>query len=126
MVVSSREILPEPYARYRPLVADGICFFLERLPAARLRLIFVEQGRMPTSATIPDRLFVLLRQLPTLHKLGQVVARDHRLSPSFRTRLQQLESMRPCTEPEMVMRLLYREFPGWRKAGVNLGSQPLA
>jgi ubiquinone biosynthesis protein len=26
----------------------------------------------------------------------------------------------------MVMRLLYREFPGWRKAGVNLGSQPLA
>jgi ubiquinone biosynthesis protein len=54
------------------------------------------------------------------------VARDRRIAPGFRKYLQQLESLEPRTPLPDVVRLLGRELPGWRKAGIELGSQPLA
>src|SRR5437868_6275937 len=91
--IASAELLPSPYEKYRPLLADGFCFFLGRLPAARLEAIFAEQQRMAFSTCAVERVAALLHHVPTLHKLGQVVARDHRLSAAFRNQLQQLESL---------------------------------
>jgi len=124
--LASAELLPSPYEKYRPLLADGFCFFLGRLPAARLEAIFVEQQRMPFSTSAGERLAALLHHVPTLHKLGQVVARDHRLSAAFRNQLQQLESLEPRMPAPAILRLLQREFPGWRKAGIEAGSRALA
>ena len=120
------DLLPPIYHRYRPLLADGICFFLERLPAARLRRIFLEQSRLAASTSTAQRIIVLLHHLPTLHKLGQVVARNRRLNRDFRAWLQRLESFEPRTSAAAIVRLLDREFSGWRKAGIKLGPEALA
>ncbi|HWH72101.1 MAG TPA: hypothetical protein VNT26_22250, partial [Candidatus Sulfotelmatobacter sp.] len=45
--VAASDLLPKPYARYRPLLADGLHFFLERLSPSRLRHIFEEQMGLP-------------------------------------------------------------------------------
>src|ERR1700757_4505312 len=124
--IARADLLPAAYARYRPLLADAVCFFLERLSPARLRRIVTEQRGLPASAPTAQRFVALLRHVPALHKLGQVVARDRRLNPGFRRRLQQLESLKPRIPAAEVVGLLDREFKGWRKAGIQLGQAPLA
>ncbi len=124
--IAGSDLLPGAYARYRPLLADGLRFFLERLSAARLRRVLAEQADLPACAPIAQRVVALLHHVPALHKLGQVVARDRRLHPGFRRRLQQLESLAPRTPTTEVVRLLEKEFKGWRKAGIELGPEPLA
>ena len=124
--ISGGSLLPESYAAYRPLVADALCFFLQRLSPARLRSILAEQAELPPSVAPAERVVPLLSHLPALHKLGQVVARDRRLSLGFRRRLQQLESLEPRTPVARLEPVLEREVKGWRKAGIRLGPQPLA
>ena len=81
---------------------------------------------MPSGTSVAGRIVCLLHHLPTLHKLRQVVARDHRLDGGFRARLQQLESLEPRMPLPAIIRLLDREFAGWRKAGIELGRRALA
>ena len=95
--IAASTLLPEAYSRYRPLLADGLRFFLERLSPARLRSLLEDQVRLPASASTAHRVVTLLHHVPALHKLGQVVARDRRLNAPFRKRLQQLESLEPRT-----------------------------
>ena len=52
----------------------------------------------------------LLACCPTLHKLGQVLARDPRLDPVLRRRLQTLESLPGMTDPALVRQALNREL----------------
>jgi ubiquinone biosynthesis protein len=124
--IATSDLLPGGYARYRPLLADGLVFFLERLSAARLRRIFAEQMRLGPSVSTAERIVILLHHVPALHKLGQVLARDRRLHPDFRQRLQRLESLPPRIPPAEVIALLQHEFPNWRKAGIKLAPEPLA
>ncbi len=124
--VLTSDLLTGPYVKYRPLLADGLQFFLERLSAARLRQIFAGQAALPISAPTEERVAALLRHAPALHKLGQVVARDRRLEPAFRRRLQRLESLEPALSTARVTRLLTAELPDWKKAGIHLGPHPLA
>src|SRR5574337_1188000 len=76
-------LVPAQYAAWRPLVAGGLRFFLENLPARRLSAIVAEQLTLP-AAGVAERVTALVRHCPTLHKLGQVVARDRRLAPELR------------------------------------------
>ncbi|MDS4058009.1 MAG: hypothetical protein RKP73_05505, partial [Candidatus Contendobacter sp.] len=46
--------VPEAHAAYRPLLLDGLRFFLERLSPARQAAILAEQLRLPR-ATSPAR-----------------------------------------------------------------------
>lgn len=85
------KILPESYAEYRPLLIDGVCFFLEHLPENRLAQLFIRQYHLAANASFADRVLDLLQQCPTLHKLGQIMARDRRLDLVLRLTLQQLE-----------------------------------
>ncbi len=124
--IAHSSLLPKTYAAYTPLIADALQFFLRHLPSARLRLIFAEQLNLSVSVSVAERLVALLTHVPALHKLGQVMARDRRLSPDFRHRLQQLESMTPRTPMPSVIRLLDREFKDWKKSGIILESKPLA
>jgi ubiquinone biosynthesis protein len=88
-------IVPAAYDRYAPLVVDGLLFFLGRLPQPRLEAIVVDQMALAEVAGADERLIALLRQCPTLHKLGQVVARQAGLPLELRLRLQALESLAP-------------------------------
>lgn len=120
------DLLPPAYAQYRPLLADGLRFFLERLSSERLRRNIAQQLELPPSVSIEERVALLLCQSPVLHKLGQMLARDRRLGSEFRKRLQRLESLEPQTPQEEVMRQLEAELGNWRELGIKLGRRTLA
>lgn len=86
-------LLPETMAGWRFLLLDGVSFFLERLPAPRLAAIVAEQLAFPASARPERRIAALLAHCPTLHKVGQMVARHRSLPPAVRRQLQALESL---------------------------------
>ena len=118
------QLVPAAYAAYRPLVADGLCFFLEHLPPHRLAGIMAGQLEMPGSASLVERVVGLMRHCPSLHKLGQVVARDRRLAPDLRLRLQRLESLAPSTPTPDVLAAVGREVG--RAANLAVGTRALA
>jgi ubiquinone biosynthesis protein len=102
--------VPEAYATYRRPLAAALAFFIDHLSPSRAATIMSEQLALPPEADDTDRLFALARRSPTLHKLGQILARDRRLEPQLRRTLQRLESMpsgltdsalRPLIEQEL-------------------------
>ncbi|MCC9000015.1 MAG: AarF/ABC1/UbiB kinase family protein [Candidatus Contendobacter sp.] len=118
------QLAPEAYAAYHPLLSEGLRFFLERLSPPRRARILAEQLQLPHTATPAHRLVTLLRQCPTLHKLGQVVARDQRLSRELRENLQGLESLAPTTPLEAITAIIRQEWG--QVAGLEVASEALA
>lgn len=116
------DLVPERYAPYRPLVRDGLAFFLGRLPAARQAEVVARQLALPEAAPPARRVLEVLRCSPTLHKLGQILARDRRLDPELRGFLQELESMPSSFGIEEARRMLAQH----RKEGTELLGPPLA
>jgi ubiquinone biosynthesis protein len=92
------EVVPSALAPWRPLVVEALEFFLDRLPPPRLAAIMADQFALDGDASPARRLVALLAHCPTLHKLGQVLARNAGLHPELRSHLQSLESM-PATVP---------------------------
>ncbi|HNW33843.1 MAG TPA: AarF/UbiB family protein [Candidatus Ozemobacteraceae bacterium] len=86
------EVVPAVYSRFRPLVLDSVEFLLMRLDRGRLARLLVGQFLMPETSTPGRRLAVLARELPVLHKIGQMVARNEHLDPAFRMWLVTLET----------------------------------
>ncbi len=125
------ELLPAPLAEWRPLVADGLNYFLASLPASRLLEIIADQLQLPATATSARRLVTLLAHCPTLHKIGQVLARHHLLHPELRRQLQALESMPAITPFEQALATIRQELSVWagtagERAELQLGTQALA
>ncbi len=118
------EIVPPAYADYTPLVRDGLLFFLARLPAARLEALAAAQLELAADASAADRFVALLRECPTLHKLGQVVARQNGLPAELRRRLQVLESLNPPPGAYGIAEIVARELGGLR--GLTVSAQALA
>lgn len=118
------QLVPASLAAWRPLVVDGMKFFLERLPAHRLEAIFADQFALPADAGAATRIVTLLSQCPTLHKLGQVLARNRQLSEEIRRELQTLESMLPATPINAVLARIRAELP--HGPPIRLAEQALA
>lgn len=95
------ELVPPAWAEYRPLIVEGLDGFLGRLSAERLDAIVAAQLELPGDAPAAARVVALARACPSLHKLGQVLARDRRLDAQLRVRLQTLESLPPETPAEV-------------------------
>lgn len=119
-------LVPEQYAAYRPLVVDALLFFVQHLSAVRAAMILAEQQSLSHNATIAQRLAALLRHCPTLHKLGQVVARDRRLDPELRHRLQALESMEPTRSMSLMTRIVKHELKDFPVSTLRIKSKALA
>ena len=117
-------LLPAEYAAYRPLVEAAGPFFLARLPAARQQEILLTQALLPGGPAAPERIVALLRQCPTLHKLGQMLARDRRLAPALRRQLRRLESLPPTTGTDELLPLLHAALGP--RLPFRLGPRPLA
>jgi len=118
------QLVPKAYETYHPLIVDGLMFFLERLPEERLGVIIEEQLSLAGEMDSDERVVALLRQCPTLHKLGQVIARDRGLPSELRERLQRLESVPPTTEFAEVAALIRSELGD--AGGVDLANEALA
>jgi len=119
-------LVPEEYASYRALVADAFWHFVGRLPHARAAEILAEQAALPVSASPAQRLVAIMHLSPTLHKLGQVLARDRRLAPELRRRLQRLESLEPRTPGATLRRMVQAELGDRFTHVLRIADHPIA
>lgn len=85
-------ILPGQYERFRSLVHDGIEYFLSRITYARLRDVIISLVETGKGSHPGARILVLFLHFPTLHKLGQIIARHSGLDPALKQWLIQLEN----------------------------------
>jgi ubiquinone biosynthesis protein len=118
------ELVPERFAAWRPLVLDGFAFFLARLAAARRARILAEQLALDREASPAQRLVAVMAHCPTLHKLGQVLARHRPLPAVLRRQLQSLESLPATRSSEDLHRRVRAELAG--QAPLMLGRKTLA
>jgi ubiquinone biosynthesis protein len=89
------DVIPDQYSRFRPIVRDGVAGLLAGLSADRFARLVRSQFGLPRGATASERLLNLAGQLPTLQKLGQVIARNPNVDSSFRAFLVRLEQGPP-------------------------------
>lgn len=119
-------LIPEIYAAYRPVVADAVVFFLQHLSASRLTEILAEQQALASEASVAQRLTTLIFHCPTLHKLGQVIARNPNLDQELRSRLQTLESMPVTSGEDAIRKIIKSELRDVPEDVMRLGSAALA
>src|SRR5215469_5322522 len=120
-------VVPDCYAEFRPVLADGLSFFLEHLSPPRLAEVFEAQAGLPADAGLPRRLVLFLHACPALHKIGQIVARNRHLDPELRRHLQELESLEPHTPFEQLQPILERELaPAAAEYRIRVTERPLA
>jgi ubiquinone biosynthesis protein len=91
-IVPAEILVPEEYRHWRPLVGDAMSFVFAHLSESRLAAKIVEQVQLPVQTPPELRLLVLISRMPGLQKVGQVVARNRRLSPALRKSLSALEN----------------------------------
>lgn len=107
-------LVPDGYREYRPLMKDAVRFFLSRLPRADRDAVIAAQAALPEGTPGELRAFSILSKCPTLHKVGQVLARHEGLDDSVRDMLTRLEFGRPTIAPgpldERVRDLLGDDF----------------
>jgi len=103
-------LIPECYAQYRPLVADALRLFLAQLSPARRAALLRTQAAMPPGTPDEARAFAVMRACPTLHKLGQILARHRALDPAFRAELRRLESLPPSATLAAIRPVIEREL----------------
>jgi ubiquinone biosynthesis protein len=113
-------LLPADYAHFARPVKEGLVLFLNGLPKQRQDQILAEQSALPVTATVAERLGLLARSCPVLHKLGQVLARDQRLASELRQELQQLESLPPTVELGTIRAILADELGPLEQLGITL------
>lgn len=99
-------LLPAHLAAYGPIVTDAIAFFVSHLPAGRQAEIAAAQAALPKDASAAERLVSLFHCCPTLHKLGQVIARHRGLDSQVRRALAGLETFAPVTPLTEIRRII--------------------
>ncbi len=119
-------LLPDVYAHYSRPLQGALTLFLEGLPDRRQKAMALEQATLPATATVSERLTVLARSCPVLHKLGQTLARDRNLSVELRIYLQRLESLPSSIPLETVESVLTQELGPLDRLGVTLEPPALA
>jgi len=119
-------VMPGAYRRYLQPIRKALILFLEGLPNQIQLEVLVQQALLPLAASPEERLTRLARTSPSLHKLGQTLARDHRLPAEFRRHLQQLESLPPTIPLSEIERLLTQELGPLHRLGITLQSPALA
>jgi ubiquinone biosynthesis protein len=97
------QAIPDVYHPYRALVRDGIHFFLSHISLDRLLDVLVCQVEMDREAAAEQRLLELAKHFPTLHKLGQIIARNQNVDPGVRQWLIHLENGRYGTAAEDLL-----------------------
>ena len=120
-------VLPPVYAGYQGIVADGIRFMLSRLSVPRIAGLMADQACLPLDTPAAGRLFLLARKLPTLHKLGLMIARNRHLDPSFRQVLIPLENGPPTVPMEEIRAFIHQALgDSFERLAMEIGPAPLA
>lgn len=83
--------LPPQYAKFQTVVMEGAVFVLTHLPKERIVEKLVDQLMLPMDATPGERICTLVKDMPTLHKLSQIIGRSPGIDPEFKKALVDLE-----------------------------------
>ncbi|MBW2368933.1 MAG: hypothetical protein JRH15_13715, partial [Deltaproteobacteria bacterium] len=83
--------LPRNYRKFNVVVVEGLIFMLAELPLGRLAEKIVDQVCMSDSSSLGQRICTLIKDMPTLQKLGQIICRSPGLDPEFKQALIDLE-----------------------------------
>jgi len=83
--------LPRNYRKFNVVVVEGLIFMLAELPLGRLADKIVDQVCMSDSSSLGQRICTLIKDMPTLQKLGQIICRSPGLDPEFKQALIDLE-----------------------------------
>lgn len=119
-------VLPDEYAKFARPVAGALAVFLEGLSDDRQNAILTEQAALPVTTDVSQRLAVLAKNCPVLHKLGQVLARDSNLAPRLRAELQTLESLPPSVDHDTIIGVLTSELGSLEGLGIELVEPAIA
>jgi len=103
---SQTGIIPDAYQSYRRIVHDGLICFLSELPVQRLVEIVSHQIFINEHAGPEERIVELAKKIPTLHKLGQMIARNRHLDPILRAWLVRLENGSYGTDATTLCRMI--------------------
>ncbi len=117
---SLASLLPEEFAHFARPVRDGLSLFLGGLPVSQQQQILAAQAELPPSASFSQRIGLLAQGSPVLQKLGQILARDRRLSLELRKYLSELESLAPTLPIETIEEILATELGPLDARGVTL------
>lgn len=122
-------LIPESLACWRELVADALAFFLQQLPVRRQQWLIEQQLMLSMQGTTAAaHLVALMQACPSLHKLGQIVARQPQLDEGLRRELQTLESLpaRGTLEQLRVQVCAELRTHGFAINGLEMNQPPLA
>ncbi len=104
------EVIPELYREYRPIVYDGSLFFLARLSQPRFKKLLMDQILLGDEVSSGERLIRLVQEMPTLQKLGQIIARNREVEREFREWLVHLENGIWGADPDALRNKIKREL----------------
>ncbi|MCB1121457.1 MAG: AarF/ABC1/UbiB kinase family protein, partial [Verrucomicrobiae bacterium] len=97
------------YAAWKPIVREAMEYIGSRLPPERLIPKLVEQIMKPDQP-LELRFIEFIARMPTLQKLGQIIARNQHLDPRFRGQLIHLENSIRDVSPSEIEKLLHRRL----------------
>ncbi|MBF0554643.1 MAG: hypothetical protein HQK96_08845 [Nitrospirae bacterium] len=86
------DAVPDAYKDFRPVVYDGALFLLSGISQGRLLRALNGQFQIGMDASPGQRLIALVRDIPMLYKLGQIMARNPNIGQPFSRWLTMLES----------------------------------
>ena len=109
-ITGLEDLLPDCYAQFRSVVVEGIVFMISELPLTRLAEKVVDQARLNHTATLGQRLYALIKDMPSLQKLGQIICRTPGLDPQFKKALVDLEDNIKTVTYSQMRPLLIREI----------------
>lgn len=97
------ETIPEAYQSYRQLVSEATAVFLSRVDSRRLIKVVVDLVALGQEAPAGAALLQTARRFPTLHKLGQMMARNPHIDPVVKENLIQLENEGPAPASRQLL-----------------------
>jgi len=109
-ITGLEDLLPDCYAQFRSVIVEGMVFMISELPLARLAEKIVDQVRLKHTATLGQRLYALIKDMPSLQKLGQIICRTPGLDPQFKKALVDLEDNIKTVTYSQMRPLLIREI----------------
>ena len=109
-ITGLEDLLPDCYAQFRSVVVEGMVFMISELPLTRLAEKVVDQIRLKHTATSGQRLYALIKDMPSLQKLGQIICRTPGLDPQFKKALVDLEDNIKTVTYSQMRPLLTREI----------------
>lgn len=102
--------IPTSLHRFAPLVREGIEFFLAGMSYPRLRRVLLSRYLLRENEEPGERLLNLAVFFPTLHKLGQIIARNPHVDPEVKKWLVGLEHGDYGADPETQVAAIRTEL----------------